>query len=104
MVEVERSYDFTDLLHAIGTLNRVVIEESNPHGLHFNKYDKEKERIWNRLHREKIQNIDILLQYDSITTYAKFVEALNIGLKDAQDILSTLEMQPKNYTQIFLVG
>ena len=30
MVLVEREYDFTDLLHAIGTLNRVFEYESNP--------------------------------------------------------------------------
>jgi len=51
------------------------------------------------LHQETIQNIDILSQYDSISTDAKIVEALKIGLKDAQDILSTLGMQPENYTQ-----
>ena len=39
MVGVEREYDFPKLLHAIGTLNRVVEEESNPQGLHFNKYN-----------------------------------------------------------------
>ena len=38
MVGVEREYDFADLLHAIGTLNGVVEEESNPQGLRFNKY------------------------------------------------------------------
>jgi len=30
MVGVERAYDFTNLLHVVGTLNRVVEEESNP--------------------------------------------------------------------------
>ena len=40
MVEVEREYDFIDLLHDIGTLNRVVEEESNPQGIHFNKSHK----------------------------------------------------------------
>ena len=38
-------------------------------------------------------------QYDSISTDVKIVESLKIGLKDAQDILSTLGMKPKNYTQ-----
>ena len=33
MVGVERAYDFADLLHAIGTLNRVAEEESNPQGI-----------------------------------------------------------------------
>ena len=46
-----------------------------------------------------IENIDILLQYDSISTNNKIIEALKIGLKDAQDISSTLSMQPKNHTQ-----
>ena len=59
MVGVERAYDFTDLLHAIGTLNRVAEEESNPQGLHFNKSHKKQESIWNRLHQETIQNIEI---------------------------------------------
>ena len=30
MVGVEREYDFTELLHFIGTLDRVAEEESNP--------------------------------------------------------------------------
>ena len=38
IVGVEMEYDFADLLHAIGTLNGVVEEESNPQGLRFNKY------------------------------------------------------------------
>jgi len=83
MIGVERSYDLTDLLHVVGTLNRVVEEESKPRWLHFNKSHKNKESIWNRLHQEEIQNIDILSQYDSISTDAKIVEALKIGLKDA---------------------
>ena len=99
MVGVERAYDFTDLLHAVGTLNRVVEEESNSQGLHFNKSHKKQENIWDKLHQETIQNTDILSQYDSISTDAKIVEALKNGLKDAQDILSTLGMQPGNYTQ-----
>ena len=32
MVGMERAYDFTDLLHDVGTLNRVTEEESNPQG------------------------------------------------------------------------
>jgi hypothetical protein len=32
MAGVERAYDFPDLLHPIGTLNRVVEEESIPKG------------------------------------------------------------------------
>ena len=99
MVGMERAYDFTDLLHAVGTLNRVVEEESNSQGLHFNKSHKKQENIWNKLHQETIQNTDILSQYDSISTDAKIVEALKNGLKDAQDILSTLGMKPENYTQ-----
>ena len=42
MVGVERAYDFTDFLHAVGTLNRVVEEESNSQGLHFNKSHKKQ--------------------------------------------------------------
>ena len=45
IVGVERVYDFVDLLHAIGTLNRVVEEESNPYGLRFNKYHKKQMSI-----------------------------------------------------------
>jgi len=83
MVGVERAYDFTDLHHVVGTINRVLEEESNPQGLHFNKSHKKQESIWNRLHQETIQNINILSQNDSISTNAKIVEALKIGLKDA---------------------
>lgn len=99
MVGVESAYDFTEFLHVVGTLNRVAKEKSNPQGLHFNKSHKKKESIWNRLHQETIQKIDILSQYNSISTATKIVEALKIGLKDAQDILSTIGMQPENYTQ-----
>ena len=45
MVGVEREYDFSDLLHAIGTLNRVAEEESNFQGLHFNKSPKKQMSI-----------------------------------------------------------
>ena len=44
-VGVERAYDSTDLLHAVGTLNRVAEEESNPQGIHFNKYHKKQDII-----------------------------------------------------------
>ena len=45
MVGVEREYDFTGLLHAIGILNRVVEEEFNRQGLRFNKYRKKQMSI-----------------------------------------------------------
>jgi len=99
MVAVERAYDFTEFLHVVGTLNRVVEEESNPQGLYLNKPHKKQESIWNRLHQETIKNIDILSKYDSISTNANIEEAFKIRLKDAQDILSTLGMELENYTQ-----
>ena len=40
MVGVDREYDFFDLLHVIGTLNRVVEEELKPQGFQFNKSHK----------------------------------------------------------------
>lgn len=70
---MERTYDFNNLIHAIGTLNRVVEEESNPQGLNFNKFHKKQESIWNRLQQETIENIGILSQYDSISTNDKIV-------------------------------
>ena len=45
MVGVEREYYFVDLLIAIGTLNRVVEEESNPQGLRFNNLSKKQMSI-----------------------------------------------------------
>ena len=99
MVGAERAYDFTNLLHAVGTLNRVVEEEQNPQGIHFKKYHNKQENIWNKLHQETIKNIDILSQYDSISINNKIIKSLKIGLKDAQDILSTLGMQLENHTQ-----
>ena len=64
MVGVERAYDFADLLHAIGTLNRVVEEESNPQGLRFNKSHKKQMSIWNKLHQKIVEEVDVLSQYD----------------------------------------
>ncbi len=93
IVGVERAYDFTDLLHAIGTLNRVVEEESNPQGLRFNKSHKKQMSIWNKLHQQTIEEGDVLSQYDSISTDDKIIEALKIGLEDAQGVLLGLGMQ-----------
>ena len=45
MVGVDRACDFIDLIHAIGTLNRVAKEESNPQWLRFNKSNKKKMNI-----------------------------------------------------------
>ena len=59
MVGSERAYDFTNLLHDVGTLNRVSEEESNPQGLRFNKSHKKQERIWNKLHQQTIENHDV---------------------------------------------
>jgi hypothetical protein len=59
MVGVERSYDFTDLLHSIGTLNRVVEEELNPQGIHFKKSQKKQMSIWNTLHQQVSRDIDV---------------------------------------------
>ena len=80
MVGVERAYDFTNLLHAIGTLNRVVEEESNPLVLCSNKYLKKKRGIWNKLHQQTVEEGDLLSQYDSISIDNKIIEALNIGM------------------------
>ena len=102
MVGVERAYDFADLLHAIGTLNRVAEEESKPQGIRFNKYHKKQMSIWNKLHQQTVDEGDVLSQYDSISTDNKIIEALNIGLEDAQGILQGLGMQPKTH-RIFLV-
>ena len=71
MVGVERAYDFTNLLHAIGTLNRVVEEELNPRGLRFNKYHKKQMNIWNKLYQQIVEEGDVLSQYDSISTDIK---------------------------------
>ena len=101
VVEEERVYDFTDFLHVFGTLNKNFEGEPNPQGLDFKKSHKKQESIKNKLHQEMIENIGILSQYDSISTDDKIIESLKIGLKDAQDILSTLGMQPKNNTQSF---
>jgi hypothetical protein len=60
MVGVERAYDFTDLLHPIGTLNRVVEEESNPQGIHLKKSHKKQMGIWNTLHQQVSRDIDVL--------------------------------------------
>ena len=92
MVGVEKAYDFADLFHAIGTLNRVAEEESNPQGIHFNKYHKKQMSIWNKLHQQTLHECDVLPQYDSISTDNKIIEALKIGLEDAQGILLGLGM------------
>ena len=83
MVGVEREYYFSDLIHAIGTLNRVVEEESNPQGLRFNKSHKKQISIWNKLHQQTVEEGDVLSQYDSISIDNKIIEALKIGLEDA---------------------
>lgn len=51
------------------------------------------------MHQERILTVNILSKYDSISTDDKIIEALKIGLKDAQDILSSLGMRPKNPTK-----
>ena len=98
MVGVEREYDFVDLLHAIRTLNRVVKGESNPQGFRFNKSHKKQMSIQNKLHQQTVYEDDVLSQYDSISTYNKIIEALKIGVEDAQGILQGLGMQPKRHT------
>ena len=98
MVVLERAYDFTNLLHAVGNLNRVVEEESNPKGLRFNKYHKKQESIWNKLHQQTTENHDVLSQYGSISTDDKIIESLKVGLNDAQNLLSSLGMQPEGHT------
>ena len=103
MVGVERTYDFLDLLHAIGTLNRVVEEESNPQGLHFNKYCKKQMSIRNKLHQQIVEEGDVLSQYDSISTNNKIIEYLKIGLEDAQKILLGLGMQPERHKRFLVV-
>jgi hypothetical protein len=99
MVGSERAYDFTDLLHAVGTLNRVAEEESNPQGLRFNKSHKKQESIWNKLHQQTTENHDVLSHYGPISTDDKIIEALKVGLNDAQNLLSRFGMQPEGHTQ-----
>ena len=99
MVGSERAYDFTELLHDVGTLNRFVEDESNPQGLRFNKSHKKQESIWSKLHQQTTENRDVLSQYGSISTDDKIIESLKLGLNDAQNILSSLGMQPKGQTQ-----
>ena len=54
--------------------------------------------IWNKLHQQTVEEGDVLSQYDSISTDNKIIEALKIGLEDAQGILQGLGMQPKRHT------
>ena len=55
--------------------------------------------IWNKLHQQTVEEGDVLSQYDSISTDNKIIEALKIGLEDAQGILQGLGMQPKRHTE-----
>ena len=71
MVGLEMTYDFTDILHAIETLNRFAEEKLNHQGLHFNKSHKKQMSIWNKLHQQTIEEGDVFSQYDSISTYIK---------------------------------
>ena len=73
IVGVERAYDFSNLLHAIGTLNRVAKEESNPQGIHSNQSHKKQMSIWNKLNQQIVDEGDVLSQYDSISTYNKIL-------------------------------
>ena len=78
MVGVEREYDFTDLIHATRTLNRVAEEESNPHWIRFNKSHKKQMSIWNKLHQQTIEEGDVLSQYDSISKDNKIIQSLKV--------------------------
>ena len=55
--------------------------------------------IWNELHQQTIKEGDVLSLYDSIYRYNKIIEALNIGLEDAQVVLLGLGMQPEKHTE-----
>ena len=71
----------------------------NPQGFRFNTYHKKQMSIWNKLHQQIVEEGDLLSQYDSISTDNKIIEALKIGLEDAQGILQGLGMQPKRHTE-----
>ena len=50
--------------------------------------------IQNKLHQQTVDEVDVLSQYDSISTDNKI-----LGLENAQKILLGLGMQPEKHTE-----
>ncbi|MCO5595094.1 hypothetical protein L7F22_049132 [Adiantum nelumboides] len=88
MIGQERAFDFEDLLHSIGSLNKIAMHECNSDGLTFSRAHKKQEHIWKSLNKQE-EGLEVDLDnYEPVSSDERIVGALKEGLQKAQNLYS----------------
>ena len=96
MIGQERAFDFGDLLHSIGSLNKIAMHECSVDGLTFSRAHKKQEHIWKCLNKQEGSLEADLGDYEAVSSYEKIVDALKEGLQKAQNLCEPLGLKPAN--------
>ncbi|KAL3681020.1 hypothetical protein R1sor_023976 [Riccia sorocarpa] len=91
----ERNYDFGDLINCVSGLNRLAALEFGEERLKFGWKHVKQETVWGKIHRRPPGEAEPdLASFAKLESYAAVVEALKMGMMDAQHCLIQLNMAP----------
>ncbi|MCO5582122.1 hypothetical protein L7F22_036012 [Adiantum nelumboides] len=93
-IGMERAFDLSDLLHCTGNLNRLASFECFDNGLIFSQAHKKQECIWKELNKQNNVPMANLKDYKEVDDDNKNIASLKEGLKLAQDLCKSLNMEP----------
>jgi len=97
MVGLERSYDFHELLGCANTVNHLSQIEYGGNGIKFGRAHNKMNNIWGKLHPLQPDEVEPDLgDYTAVSTNDHVISALKEGLKDAQRMISSLNMAPNS--------
>ncbi|MCO5547292.1 hypothetical protein L7F22_000739 [Adiantum nelumboides] len=94
MVGQERAFDFGDMLHSVGSLNKIAMHECISDGLTFSRAHKKQEHIWKELNKHEGVAEANLGDYESVSTDAKLIDALKEELQNSQALCNSLGLKP----------
>ena len=95
MQGMERAYDFQELVGCANTVNQLVAIEYAENGLRFDRAHNKQRNIWADLHPLEAGEAPAnLANFSSLSTNEDIIVALREGLKEAQSLLTTLNMAP----------
>ena len=95
MVGMERAYDFQELVGCANIVNHLSQIEYGHNGIKFARAHNKMKNIWAKLHPlGEGEGEPNLGDYSLVSTNEGVVKALNQGLKEAQRVITSLNMAP----------
>lgn len=95
---MERAYDFHELVSCANTLNHLSQIEYGENGMKFGRTHNKMNNIWAKMHQlQENESAANLGDYSAVHSNEEVVSALKEGLKDAQQMLNSLNMAPNSH-------